>query len=73
MIISSYYQPPKPVDSAAFRQYLKDNISELLENNTNSVFFLTGDLNSLNTNDPQTELGLDQSKLLTYLRTVLTF
>ena len=44
----------------ALRQDLKNNIAELLENDPNSVFILTGDLNSLNTNDLQTELGLDQ-------------
>ena len=55
------YHPPKPVyDSAAFRDLLFDNISQLLDDDHESVFILTGDLNKLSTGQLQTQLGLVQ-------------
>ena len=43
----------------AFRQYLKENIADLFENEQDSVFILIDDLNLLNTNNLQTKLGFD--------------
>ena len=46
--------------TVAFRENLKDNIAKLLDNDPNSVFILTVNLNSINTNDLQTDLGFDR-------------
>ena len=61
MNICACYHPPKPIyDTALFRPQLMDNVMDILEKESDCIFVLTGDLNTLNTSDPQTELGFDQ-------------
>ena len=61
MTICACYHPPRPIyDTSSFRQVLFDNVSRLFEDDASTVFVLTGDLNKLNTDQLQTQLGLDQ-------------
>ena len=59
--ICACYHPPKPLyDVSTFKQHLADNISLLIDNDSDSIFVLTGDFNRLNTSELQTNLGLEQ-------------
>ena len=58
-ICACYHQPRPIYDTSSFRQVLFDNVSRLLED-ASTVSVLTGDLNKLNTDQLQTQLGLVQ-------------
>ena len=59
--ICACYHPPKPLyDVSTFKQHLADNISLFIDNDPNSIFVLTDDLDRLNRSELQTNLGLEQ-------------
>ena len=48
--VRACYHPPKPIyDTTLFREYLLEIIEGLIDNEPESVFVLTGDLNGLRT------------------------
>lgn len=61
-ICVSYHQPKPLYDMSNFETLVADNISCLLNNELNSIFILTVDLNKLNTTELQLQLqqGLEQ-------------
>ena len=61
MTICASYHPPKPIyDVSNVKKLLADKISYLLDNDPDSIFVLTGDLNKLNTVELQRQQGLKQ-------------
>ena len=59
--ICACYHPPEPIyDVPSFKQHLAHSISLLIDNDSDAIFILTGDLNRLNASALQTDLGLVQ-------------
>ena len=56
-ICACYHLPKLLYDVSTFKQHLADNIRSLTDNDHNSIFVLTGDLNRLNIYELQTNLG----------------
>ena len=61
MTICASYHSPKPIyELSNFKTLLENNINCLLDNDPDSIFVHTGDLNKLNTVELQLQQGLEQ-------------